>query len=401
MKVLLANKFFFVNGGSEVVFFQERDFLHRSGVQVVDFSMADARNLPSPFESLFVTNRTYKGETSLSRRLKTALDFVHCQEAVSKIGRLLDQEKPSIVHCHNIYHQLTPSIIGAAKRRGIPVVLTAHDYKAVCPTYLCLRNGEICSECIDFGFGRVLSNRCADGSMGKSALLYAEAVVQRLLGSYEMLDGLFAPSDFLGRLLTKKRFPSERVHVLRNGIDVENISPSASDGQYVLFFGRLSHEKGVKTLLQAYQGIASDLPLVIAGTGPLEQALKVEFPFASFLGHVTGNRLKDVIGGAAIVVVPSEWYENCPMSILEAMAYGRPVVASRIGGIPELVIHGETGFLFDPGDKGMLQEQLALLGRDVGMRRMFGAAARRRVEEHFSLKIHNDSLLKLYSQVLA
>ena len=173
MKILLANKFFFRNGGSEVVLFQERDFLMKSGAEVVDFSMQDERNFESPYSPYFVENQSYVNDARRKAfgRLASAIKFVHSAEAVRKIGQLIDREKPDIVHCHNIYHQLTPSIIGAAKRRGVPVVLTLHDYKTVCPTYLRLREGRPCSDCLDHGFMRALTNRCADGSLGKSTTL--------------------------------------------------------------------------------------------------------------------------------------------------------------------------------------------------------------------------------------
>ncbi len=164
MRILLANKFFFNNGGSEVVMFQERGALRASGVEVVDFSMDDDRNWPSPQSHAFVGRQTYSDtkHSSIAARIQTAVKFVHSREAVQRIEGLIDRTEPDLVHCHNIYHQLTPSIIGAAKRRGVPVVLTLHDYKPVCPVYLRLRNGKVCSECLDDGFSRVVVNRCAD-----------------------------------------------------------------------------------------------------------------------------------------------------------------------------------------------------------------------------------------------
>jgi glycosyltransferase involved in cell wall biosynthesis len=326
--------------------------------------------------------------------------LIHSPEAVRMIGRLIDRTQPDIVHCHNIYHQLTPSIIGAAKRRGVPVVLTLHDYKPICPVYTRLRHGEVCSQCSGNRFSQVVKNRCADGSIGKSALLFAEAWVQRLLGSYEKVDTLVAPSEFMRASVTQHRFPRGRVAVIYNGIDCAAIAPTSEDQGYVLYLGRLSAEKGVETLLAAHAQIADRVPLVIAGTGPLQQSLRARYPKAKFLGHLSGSALQSTIRGSSIVVVPSEWYENCPMSVLEAMAFGKPVVASDIGGMPELVVHGETGLLYPPGDRSRLQSHLSLLMSELSLRRAYGAAARSRAEERFSLQQHNRALMRLYLNVV-
>jgi glycosyltransferase involved in cell wall biosynthesis len=401
VKVLLANKFFFRNGGSEAVMLQERDFLINSGFQVIDFSMHDSRNLPSAYSESFVEHRAYgDGEGGAAAKVRAALELIHSPEAVRKIGQLIDRTKPDIVHCHNIYHQLTPSIIRAAKKRDVPVVLTLHDYKPVCPVYTRLRNGQVCSACLDGPFSNVVKHRCAEGSLGKSAILFAEASVQRFLGSYQMLDGFIAPSRFMRDAMTRKRFPEKQVEVIYNGIDCSAISPTFDDDGYALYLGRLSAEKGIETLLRAHSDIADNVPLMVAGTGPLESKLRADFPKADYLGYLAGDALEDRIRNAAVIVVPSEWYENCPMSVLEAMAFGKPVIASDMGGIPELVVHDETGLLFPAGDAGALRQCLTRLMSDPSLRRELGIAARRRAEAHFSLDQHNTSLLRLYETVL-
>ena len=402
VKVLLANKFFFRNGGSEVVLFQERDYLRDTQVEVVDFSMQDVRNLASPHSEFFVENRSYENGSGagVGSQLRAALNLIHSPEAVRKIGALIDRTRPDVVHCHNVYHQLTPSIIGAAKRRGVPVILTLHDYKPVCPVYLRLRTGAVCSQCLDRGFSRVVVNRCADGSLRKSAVLYAEAVVQRILGNYEKLDAVIAPSEFMRDSVTVRRFPAGKVSVIPNGVDIQAIQSSAEDGGYVFYMGRLSSEKGIDTLLEAHAAIAERIKLVVAGTGPLEEDLRARYPKAQFLGHLSGTALGDAIRKASVVVVPSNWYENCPMSVLEAMAYGKPVVGSDMGGIPELIVHGETGLLFPAGDHNALRAQLLQLMQSPELRKRLGAAGRNRAEERFSLERHNAALMAVYRRVI-
>lgn len=398
MKVLLANKFFFRNGGSEVVMFQERDFLRREGHEVVDFSMQDERNFASDHAPYFVGRQDYRGGGRLGR-LKSALAFVHSPEAVRRIGALIDATRPDLVHCHNIYHQLTPSIIGAAKARGVPVALTLHDYKPVCPAYTRLRGGQPCSDCLGGDFGNVLRQRCAEGSLGKSALLYAEAAVQRRLGNYEKVDRFIAPSRFMADSVAH-RIPAERVALLYNGVDIPNALDGSRDGGYALFLGRLSHEKGVETLLRVHAAAGGHWPLVVAGSGPLLDDMKAQYARATFAGHLAGDKLRQALAGAAVVVVPSEWYENCPMSVLEAMAQGKPVVGSRMGGIPELVAEGETGLLFEAGNVVELGACLDRLMGDPALRRRMGQAARARAEREFSLERHNAGLLAIYAGML-
>jgi len=398
MKVLFANKFFFRNGGSEVVMFQERDFLLCEGHEVVDFSMQDDRNFASDYADYFVDQQDYRGGGKLGK-LKSALTFVHSPEAVRKVGALIDATQPDLVHCHNIYHQLTPSIIGAAKARGVLVVLTLHDYKPVCPAYTRLRGGKPCSACLDGDFAQVLKRRCAEGSLGRSALLYAEAVVQRRLGNYEKVDRFIAPSRFM-RDSVLHRFRPEQVVLLYNGVDLAGIAPSGRDEGYALYLGRLSHEKGIEALLHAHDSTQAAWPLVVAGTGPLAGEFKTKYPTAKFIGHVAGDALRATISGAAVVVVPSEWYENCPMSVLEAMAYGKPVIGSRMGGIPELVADGETGLLFDAGNVKELQEKLGTLMAAPDLRQTMGKAARERVEKEFSLERHNAGLMDIYKSLV-
>ena len=402
LKILLANKFFFRNGGSEVVLFQERSFLMEGGVEVIDFSMKDSRNIASPYVEFFVENQSYAYRDNPSRgpRPLSALKLIHSPEAVRKFGALIDQTHPDLVHCHNIYHQLTPSIIGAAKRRGVPVVLTLHDYKPVCPVYLRLRGGQPCSDCLSGRQSRVLVNRCADGSLAKSALLYAESVVQRFLGSYESLDAIIAPSKFMKTSVTQNRFSAEKLTVIPNGVDTRAIKPTHQDTNYAFYMGRLSPEKGITTLLEAHAAISERISLRIAGTGPAVEDLRARFPAAEFLGHLSGAALDDAVRGASVVVAPSNCYENCPMSVLEAMAYGKPVIGSDIGGIPELIAHGETGYLFPPGDLNSLRSRLLELMENPALRHRFGAAGRKRAEEHFSLDRHNAALMQLYSKVI-
>lgn len=398
MKILLANKFFHLNGGSERVFFQERQFLQESGATVVDFSMQDERNFDSPFAGYFVEKIDYDSVKGFGGKLKAARAFVHSEEAVRKIGQLVEKERPDIAHLHNIYHQLTPSIIPVLKKHGVKVVVTLHDYKLICPSYIALDKGEICTACNGASFWRPVSRHC-QGSRLQEMLLMAESFWHRRQKSYEEVDLFIAPSRFLADLASR-RIPREKIAVLPNGIDLEAYTPNYDDLGYGLYFGRLSKEKGIETLLAAHKSMGESLPLKVVGTGPLADRLAWYFPAAEFLGYKSGEELTTLIGEAAFVVVPSEWYENCSMVVLEAMALGKPVIGSNIGGIPEQIEDGRTGCLFPMGDKAALAARMRELSRNKDQRISMGMAARRKIEKGFSLPRHCENLQEIYQGLL-
>lgn len=399
MKILLANKFFHLNGGSETVFFQERDFLLEQGHDVVDFSMADERNLPSSGAGYFVPNTSYNSGGGIAQKFQQAISFVHSSVAVRKIEELILQEKPQIAHLHNIYHQLTPSIIPILKKHGVKVVLTLHDYKLVCPSYLALKDGAICNACGGGKFWNAFTLNCQNSRM-RGLLLSAEAMFHKWRGSYDGVDLFLAPSRFLADLVGQ-RIPREKIKVLRNGIDVGKYQPTYADQGYGLYFGRLSREKGVKTLLRAHQSLKTNLPLKIVGTGPLEEELRAGYPEVDFLGYQSGQALHDLIANSAFVVVPSEWYENCSMVVLEAMAFGKPIIGSRIGGIPEQIEDGKTGFLFEMGNGAELTVKMDTLAANKELREKMGCAARKKMEQDYSLAKHCHDLIDIYHGLTA
>lgn len=398
MKVLFANKFFYQKGGSETVMFQERDFLLNSKIDVVDFAMLDARNVESPYSDFFVNGVDYES-TDLKERLKTAFSFIHSKEAVAKIIKLVDAEKPDIAHLHNIYHQLTPSIIPALKKRGIKVVLTLHDTKLICPNYLSLCGEAICDECNGKQFYKAAIRNCQSSTI-KSALLVLEAYYHKLMHSYEGVDRFIAPSRFLAEKIESGRPELGSVSVLHNGIDTEAIQPTWGDNGYILYLGRLSKEKGVPMLLKAHQSLKTKHPLKVVGTGPLLEPLSKRYPDVVFTGFKNGDELANLIADSSCVVVPSEWYENCSMVVLEAMAYGKPVIGSRIGGIPEQIKDGVTGCLFTMGDAEELASKLTMVMADRDLRIRMGRAARQRLEDKYSLDAHNEGLMRIYHEVL-
>ncbi len=399
MRILFANKFFHLKGGAETVFFQEREFLLAEGHHVIDFSMIDERNFFSPYSSYFVGNIDYHQNSGMKVRAKQAINFIHSFEAVGKLEKLISQEKPELAHLHNIYHQLSPAIIPVLKKHGVKTVLTLHDYKLVCPSYLCLNDGRICEACRGRDFWKALTHNCQN-SRAKSLLLSIEAMWHKWRDSYAGVDIFLAPSQFMANI-TACRIPAEKIHVMLNGIDVDEYRPVFNDNGYALYFGRLSREKGVETLLRAHACISRELKLKIIGTGPLEDELHDFYPEAEFLGYRSDEELKDLVNGAAFVVVPSEVYENCSMVVLEAMALGKPVIGSRIGGIPEQIDDGRTGLLFEMGNVEELVAKMQALASDSILRAAMGQAAREKLEKYYSLTRHCRQLISLYEETMS
>lgn len=401
MKILLVNKFFYIKGGAETVYFQERNMLKQAGIEVIDFSMQHEKNFPSDYADYFVSNVDYHKGSNLLGGIKTAINFIHNAEACKKMQALLEKERPDIVHFHNIYHQLTPSIIKIARDFGCKTVLTAHDYKISCPSYAMLRDGKVCDACITGSVFNAFKYRCYEGSAGKSLLLSLEATWQFIAKNYQAIDVIISPSEFL-RGVIKHTLPHSRIDVIVNGIDDSQSLDNIEDQGYLLFVGRISREKGIETLARAHELMRNKIPLKIVGHGPLYNDLIKQFPNAEFLGYVQqGEGLDKLIKHARAIVVPSECNENCSMSVLEAMSFARPIVGSRIGGIPEQIREGVDGALFEPGNAQALADILDDLAVNPEKAQHMGLNAHERLREKYAMSNHMQKLLNLYQELLS
>ncbi len=401
MKILLVNKFFYIKGGAETVYFQERSMLKQAGIEVIDFSMQHEKNFPSDYADYFVSNVDYHTGNNLLGGVKTAVNFIHNAQACKKMQALLEKERPDIVHFHNIYHQLTPSIIKVARDFGCKTVLTAHDYKISCPSYAMLRDGKVCDACITGSVFNAFKYRCYEGSASKSLLLSLEATWQHIAKNYQAIDVIISPSEFLKGVI-KHTLPHSRIDVIVNGIDDSQPLNDIEDLGYLLFVGRVSREKGIETLARAHQLMRNKIPLKIVGNGPIYNELIKQFPEAEFLGYVQqGEGLDKLIKHARAIIVPSECNENCSMSVLEAMSFARPIVGSRIGGIPEQIRDGIDGALFEPGNAQELADVLDDLAANPEKAKQMGLNAHDRLCGKYAMRDHMAALLKLYDELLS
>jgi len=399
MKVVMVNNYFYLRGGCERVMFNDMQALEAEGIEVIPFSATDEANVETPYSSFFSPGADIRA-TSTLKRIGAAADAIHCQRSTEDFAKLLDETKPDIVHCHNVYGRLSTAILPVARKRNIPVVLTTHDYKVVCPSYLMLRDGKPCTACLDGGYYRCAVNRCHKGQTAASIVYALEAYNAKYSGNYDAVSAFLAPSRFIADLLRKSGIADDRVIYHANSVDPSLYQPSYS-GDYVLSVGRLSHEKGLPTLLQAMLG--TKIPMRVAGTGPMESELRAmaEKDGGSIVmeGHCGGEKLAELYRNAAFVVVPSEWYENAPMSILESFAYGKAVIGTRIGGIPEMITEGEHGHLVDHGSQEQLRAAILELWRDRNAQSEMGRNARRLVETRFAQSTRTASLLRIYERM--
>jgi glycosyltransferase involved in cell wall biosynthesis len=399
MRVLLANKFFYDHGGPESVLFATRDLLIDAGHDVIDFSMQDARNRPSPYASYFSSNMDLQSVRPSPSSIRTALRFLDSGEAAANMRRLIRDHRPDIAHLHSINHQLTPSIVRVLKAERIPTVMTLHDYKLVCPAYTMLANGGVCENCSGGKFYRALTTNCR--GRARSALLTAESYLQhRVRRSYDGVSLFIAPSAFLADKFREMGF-GHPIEVLPNpATHQESGIATGKRGDHFLFVGRVVAEKGLRTLCTA--AVVARVRVVIAGDGPQLDQLQTEFGANAnieFAGRVAPQDAQKMMAEARAVVVPSEWYENQPMVILEAFAQRTPVIASDIGGNPELVQEGETGLLHKAGSVGSLADKLRWAAtHNVELEQMGDRA--QEFAAKYSPERHLERLLAMYARVL-
>ena len=373
MKVLIVNKFLYPNGGSETYIFKIGKWLAGNGHEVQYFGMEHEGRIVGNRVDSYTSNMDF--HTGKLEKLLYPLKIIYSLEARRKLRPVLQDFDPDVVHLNNFNFQLTPSILYEIRNherkngKKIRIVYTAHDYQLVCPNHLLLRPREYepCERCLHNGFGECIRGRCIHGSLVKSLLGCLEGILYKRLHAYRKLDAVICPSRFLSDRLATYEDLRDILLVMHNFVDPIETEESLRDdaaGNYVLYFGRFCREKGVDTLLQVCRSLP-EIPFIFAGSGPLEAEVNAAENVEN-RGFVSGEALCRLIAEAAFCIVPSEWYENCPFSVMESQIYGTPVLAAAIGGIPELVKDGETGELFVSGNVDELREKTDRLWRDRG-----------------------------------
>ena len=403
MKILNINKFYYRKGGSEAYYFALADLLRENNHEVIPFSMKDNKNYETKYSKYFIENISYEN-MGIKEKAINGAKLIYSFEAKKKVKNIVNDNTPDIAHLHIFQHQLSPSILKEIKKNGTYVVNTVHDLKVICPNYKMLNEGEICEKCKSDKFINCFKSKCIKGSTVNSMLNTIEAYTHRILKSYDYVDKFICPSKFYMNKFIEFGIPKEKVVHIPNFVDVSKFNPNYEHEDYFVYFGRLSEEKGINTLIKSMKYVNKS-KLIIVGTGPIEKELK-EFVVkeniknVEFVGFKTGNELENIIKKSRFIVIPSEWYENAPMSIIEAMAYGKAVLGSNIGGIPEFIEDNHTGMIFNTKDEIDLASKINYLIDQEKQTIEMGKNARIRAEKLYDKTVHYEKIMDLYNQVM-
>ncbi|MBO5128836.1 MAG: glycosyltransferase family 4 protein [Oscillospiraceae bacterium] len=375
MKILMVNKFLYPKGGAETYMLKLGEILHAHGHKVQYFGLDNEKNVVGNHAQAYVTDMDFSA--GIRKNLKAPFRIIYSAEARRKIRKVLEDFQPDVVHLNNIQFHLTPSMILEVHKyqrqtgRSVRIIYTAHDYQLICPSHgLFDSNIQICEKCLGGNYIHCVHTKCVKNSRVKSILGMADAYFWKWSRAYSYIDTIICPSGFLKtKLDIQKRF-REKTVALHNFADaVPQIDVQKED--YVLEFGHLSRDKGTNTLLEAAKRMPQTR-FIFAGYGAAEKAI-AQVPNAEYVGFKSGNDLEMLIRKAAVSVYPSEWYENCPFSVIESQMYGTPVIGSRMGGIPELIEENKTGLLFEAGNVSDLEAKLRQLLLTPGLLEEYSA----------------------------
>lgn len=400
MKILLVNKFHYLKGGSETYYFELGRMLKNHGHDVAYFSMSNDKNIKTGDKEYFVRNINMD-----SKDVRRTFDVIYSSHNKKEMERALDDFKPDIVHINNFQRQLTASIIDAVKERNIPIVFTAHDLQAICPASAMLNNGEICEKCLNNSKFNCFKNKCIKDSMLKSFLGSVEGTYYEKKGFYNKIDFIISPSNFVGNMLKKQGITTE-IKTIYNFVDMKKFEDyKIEDDNYAFYFGRLSVEKGIFNLIDAF-AMQEHGKLYIAGSGPEKEKIE-EFieqnnlhDRVRLLGFLSQDEVKKYIASSSFVVVPSIWYENCPFSILETLAIGKPVIGSKIGGIPELIEDNKNGFLYEYDDVLGLSRRISELFNNKKLRDKMSKKSKELAITKYDIEKYYEHLINVYEKLL-
>ena len=400
MRILLINNFHYINGGSEAVYFNMARMFTQAGHDVLFFSCTSDRNLE------YGANEHFVVPNSEVNPVVGAMRYIYNGSAARALDRLLTENRVDIAHIHLFWGGLSSSILGVLKRHKVPVVHTAHDYRMICPAYTLRRpDGTICDSCYGGNYLHCIAHKCSKNSLLRSCLMSGEFFFRNwFIRPLKAIDGLVFVSRFSyeQHLKALPALAQKQTLVAHNAIDfLPESAISRQMGSYYLYFGRLSHEKGLVTLIEAFNALP-DLRLKIVGEGPMESSLReIAGVNIEFCGYQSGDALRQTIRQCKAIVVPSEWYENNPMTIIEASMAGIPTIGARIGGIPEIIVEGKTGYIFTSKSVSELTEAVTKLETlSAEQYQAMSLECRKFDDEKFSSRALYDKIIKFYTSIL-
>lgn len=402
MKILMVNKFHYLKGGSEKYYFELAELLREHGHEVAFFSMKDEKNIKTDCKEYFVEPI----DLNTGSKLK-ALDVIYSKENKKKMEEALDEFKPDIVHLNNFQRQLSASIIDPIKSRNIPIVFTAHDVQAICPAITMMDNDKnICEKCMKGKYLNCIKKKCNKGSTLKSIVGALEGYYYRTKNIYtKKIDFIITPSEFYREKMIEDGIPENKIKALHNFVELKDYDLEVSDEGYALYFGRLSKEKGILNLINAFTKLKEG-KLYIAGEGPEKETIEKIIKENNLedriklLGFLNADQMKDTIRKCKFVIVPSIWYENCPYSVMETLAIGKPVIGANIGGIPELVKNEQSGLTYKYDNIDDLASKMETLFNNEELVTEYGVNAKKQANELYGKDIYYKNIMSIYEKLV-
>ncbi len=413
MRILLVNYRYFISGGPEKYMFNIKSLLERNGHEVIPFSIHSNKNVETEYSRYFIEpigsrDATYFEECKKTPKViwQMLTRSIYSVEVEKAIRKEIAEVKPDLVYIIHFVNKLSPSVICGAKKMGLPVVLRLSDYFLLCPRFDFMYNKKPCEECLTKGYGTCIQKRCVKGSLFASAVRVFSMKVHKAMDVYKNVDAFITPSEFLKNKLTANGFDPDKITCIPTFTASKSEVGEPKTGSYGLYFGRITEEKGVDTVVKAYERMP-ERSVKIMGDDTTEEAKRLKAYIAEkkienieFVGFQAGEALERIIQDARFTLIPSIWYDNLPNTALESFQYSKPVIASNIGSLPELVQDGVNGYLFDPYKPEELAEKVKQLDDDETVRTM-GANSRRILEEKFAPDTHYDALMDVFGRACA
>ena len=390
MKIVIVHNTYQQPGGEDVAVAAESNLLERRGHTVIRYSRSNDE----------------MAMMSAPRRLLMVKDMIHSEKSKREMLDLMRDERPDLVHVHNTFMMVSPSVFEACREAGIPVVQTLHNYRLLCPGWSLCREGKVCEECIESGLWRGVWHGCYRDSRLMTAAVALMLQVHRMRGTWSHdVGGYVALTNFARDKFIEGGLPASRIGVKPNFLESDPGKRSSSGG-FALFVGRLSAEKGAEVVLQAWQKLKGTIPLVIMGDGPLREPLESEaaarnLSNITFAGWRSRGEILSAMKSASLLITPSLWYEGFPMTVVEAFACGIPVICSRLGGLREIVEDGSTGLHFNPGDAEDLAGKLDLLWTQPSQLAAMGRAAREEYKRNYTAERNYELMMQIYARTMA
>lgn len=412
MRILLVNYRYFISGGPEKYMFNIKKMLEDNGHEVIPFSVHSNKNVETEYSKYFIEPIGSRDAVYYNEVKKTPKSIwqmvtrsIYSGEVKKAIQQEINDIKPDLVYIIHFVNKLSPSVITGAKQMGLPVVLRLSDYFLLCPRFDFIYQKQVCEDCLKSGYMTCIKRNCVQGSKAASLIRVLSMKIHSLIKVYDKVDAFITPSEFLRKKLIDNGFPAEKIHCIPTFTASKSEVGEQQVGTYGLYFGRVTEEKGVETAVRAYEKMA-DKQLKIMGDDTTEECIRLKeyvkkkgLNNIEFLGFMSGTELEEIIKRARFALIPSIWYDNLPNTALESFQYSKPVIASDIGSLPELVIDGENGYLFEPGNADDLKAKIELLNDDEKIMTM-GRKSRELLEERFAPTRHYNALLQVFQKVL-